>query len=283
MRKRYWGQVSPEYPEAAAAGVADGVDRLAGRDVHDEQGHVDQRGEIDGAAGRFTLRDAGMAHRVVARQAVSALEQAPAEPANDVVVLRVHHDHRLFAPRDLQHVEHLVVVEAQGLVGHVHLERGVAVADEGGKLLAEHLLRRVGDDEVEGVVHHRLGAGARVVVLDHFAQRLSPVLGGEGDDGGGAAEGGGDGSGMEVVRAHHPEGGLLLDVAVAVDAAGQHEALLRVNLAGRPRQVARERHDPARPESRRRRPWCRSRSPRYRCAPPGREGPCRFSRRVSEG
>ena len=41
------------------------------------------------------------------------------------------------------------VGERQALVGHEHLERGVAVLDQRRQLLAEHLLGRVGDDEVE--------------------------------------------------------------------------------------------------------------------------------------
>ena len=84
------------------------------------------------------------------------------------------------APREREHVEHLVVVELEQVVGHVHLERGVAVLDERRKLLAEDLGGGVGDDEVEGVVDDRLGARAAVVRLDHLAQRLPAVLRGDG-------------------------------------------------------------------------------------------------------
>ena len=186
-----------------------------------------------------------MADRMVLRRPVSALEEPIGEPPNHVVILGVHHRHRAFAPREREHVEHLVVVELEQVVGHVHLERGVAVLDEGRKLLAEDLGGGVGDDEVEGVIDDRLGAGAAVVRLHDLAQRLPAVLRGEGDDGGGAPERGGDGAGVEIVRAQDTGCGHLLDMAVAVDPARQHQLARGVDLVVGTVQVLRQRGDPA--------------------------------------
>ncbi len=41
------------------------------------------------------------------------------------------------------------VGQRQALIGHEHLERGVAVMDQRRQFLAEHLLGRVRDDEME--------------------------------------------------------------------------------------------------------------------------------------
>ena len=174
------------------------------------------------------------------------------------------HRHRAFAPREREHVEHLVVVELEPVVGHVHLERRVAVLDERRKLLAQDLGGGVGDDEMKGVVDDGLGARAAVVRLDHLAQRLAAVLGGEGDDGGGTAERGGDRAGVEVVGAQDPGRRHLLDVAVAVDPPGQNELAGGVNLVGACVQVLRQRDDPSRHGCRRRTGRCRRRSRRCR-------------------
>ena len=54
-----------------------------------------------------------------------------------------------------------------------------------------------------------------------------------------------DGGAVEIVGAHHPGRGALLDMAMAVDAAGQHELAARIDLA-RPRAEAlAERRDDA--------------------------------------
>ena len=217
-------------PKTQILRAANGVGRLGPGDVHDEHRDVDEPRKVDGPARRLALRDARMADRMILRRSVSPVEEPIGEPPDHVVVLGVHHGHRAFAPREREHVEHLVVVELEQVVGHVHLERGVAVLDERRKLLADNPGGGVGDDEVEGVVDDRLGARAAVVRLDHLAQRLPAVLRGERDDGGGAPERGGDRPGVEVVRAQDPGRRLLLDVAVTVDPAGQHELAGGVDL-----------------------------------------------------
>ena len=55
------------------------------------------------------------------------------EPPDALGILRVHHHHPARTPCRGQHVEDLAVVELQVVAGHEDLERGVAVADEGGE------------------------------------------------------------------------------------------------------------------------------------------------------
>ena len=164
------------------------------------------------------------------RGGAAGADQALREPGDDVVVLGVDHHHRALAPRRREHVEDLTVIELERVVGHVNLERRIAVLDQRRQLLAEHPLGRVRDDQVKGVIDHRLAPGARVVVLDHGAERLAPVLRREGDDAGGAAAGRRDGARAEVVRRGGAHRGGLVDVAVAVDPARQHELARRVDL-----------------------------------------------------
>ena len=146
------------------------------------------------------------------------------EPPDALGVLRVHHDHPAGAARRGQHLQDLAVVELQVVVRHVDLERGVAVADEGGELLAADLRVGVGHDEVEGVVDDGAPVGAPVIVVHRPAEALAPELDGERDDGGGPAGGGGTGSGVEVVRAHRAVERALVEVAVRVHPARSHVA-----------------------------------------------------------
>ena len=135
---------------------------------------------IDGPffEGRLTLGEAGVTDGVVLRLDVALGRGFVGEPADHVVVFRVDHHHGALAPRHLHHPQHLIVVELQALVGHVDLEGGIAVLDQGRQLLAQHLLARVRDDQVEGVVDHRLRPGERVIVGDRLAQGIAALLGG---------------------------------------------------------------------------------------------------------
>ena len=92
------------------------------------------------------------------------------QPLDAVGVFGVDHGHGAVRACHVQHVQNLSVVELEVVVSHVDLERGVALADQCGQLLAQHLGRRVADDQVKAVVHMRLTVGAPVVVLDRGAQ-----------------------------------------------------------------------------------------------------------------
>ena len=58
------------------------------------------------------------------------------QPADAVGVLRMDHHQRAFASCEREHVKDLAVAQLERVVGHVDLERCVAVADERGQLLA---------------------------------------------------------------------------------------------------------------------------------------------------
>ena len=73
------------------------------------------------------------------------------------------------------------------------------------------------------------------------------MLGGERQDRGIAAEGRGDAAGVKVVGGHHLGRGLLFDVTVRVDAAGQDQEAPGIDPALGIAQVMAERGDPTGP------------------------------------
>jgi hypothetical protein len=157
----------------------------------------------------------------------------------------VDHDHRALAPRQRQHVEDLAVVELQLVIGHVDLERSVAVAHQGRQLLPQHLLGRVGDDQVKGVVDHRLALAAAMIILHRRAQRLALLLAGERNHGGGAAMRRRDRAGMEIVAELERRRHRLIEMDMGVDPARQHVAPRGVDLVRARAELAAQRRDPA--------------------------------------
>src|SRR5437868_14845178 len=96
---------------------------------------------------------------------------------------------------------------------------------------------------MKGVVDDRLGPGRLMVLLDHSAQRLPPMLRGERDHRGGAAKRRRDGRAVEIIGADHAGGGALLDVAMAVDPARQYKPAGRIDLpCARTEVLAESRH-----------------------------------------
>ena len=181
---------------------------------------------------------------MVVRRGLARALQAIGEEADGVVVLGVHHDERAGLARHAHDVEHFQVGQRQPLVGHEHLERGVAVVDQRRQLLAEHALGRVGDDEMERDVDVAMAVGLGVIMLHHLAQAFALLLHGERQHHGVAAERGGAGAGGEVVGHDDAGAGRLGDVDVAVDAAGQHQQAARIDDVGRIAEIFAERRDP---------------------------------------
>ncbi|MNL28110.1 hypothetical protein D3C87_1497410 [compost metagenome] len=167
------------------------------------------------------------------------------DPADHVVVLGVHHHERAFLPCHRHHFQQLVVVALELVVGHVDLQRGDAVADHLGQVLAQRGLVGIGQDQMEAVVDHRLLARQPAVGGHHLGNAVGAVLRRERQNGGGAAERGRHGARIEVIRAHHAHARELLDVAMAVDAAGQHPAARGVDVAHAGPQIRRNLHDHA--------------------------------------
>ena len=220
-----------EHLQALSARLADHLGALGGRDVEDHDRLVDQRRAGDQPVERFRLAVARVRDGVEFRRRVAVLEQPLAHPGDHAVVLGMHAHHGAVVARRLQHVEQLLVVDLQPVVGHEHFQRGVAGLDQRRHLLLQHLLARVGQDHVERVVDHGAAFGERVILVHHGLQAHADVLRGERDDGGGAAERRCRGGGLEGVGVDQAGRRELLDVAVAVDAAREDEFSARVDLA----------------------------------------------------
>src|SRR5439155_21136198 len=107
-------------------------------------------------------------------------------------------------------------------IGHEELEAGDAFANE----LAHFLELRgaeIGDDAVEGVVGDGFVVGLFHPGVEGLAERLAFVLDGEVNERGGAAKGGGDGAGLEIIGAGGAAEGHV-KMSVNVNAAGDDEA-----------------------------------------------------------
>ena len=155
------------------------------------------------------------------------------------------HQHRLLAAGGGQRIEHLAIAELHVVVGHVDLERGVAVGDQGGEILAHDLVAGVRQDHVEGVVDQRFALGALVIFVDRVAQRLPLALVGEGDDGRGAAGRGRPAAALEIVGEHRAVGGVLIEMDMGVDPARHGDEAGRIDLLLALVEMLAQRHDPA--------------------------------------
>ena len=123
-----------------------------------------------------------------------------------------------------------MVAQHQGLVGHVDLDRGVTLLDQRRHFLAEHLGRGIGDDQVDGVVDDRLADGLPAIRFDGGAQRFALDLPREGNQGRRPAAGRGNRGRVEVRAGPCARlRGVLLDVNVGVDPAGQDVLTGRVD------------------------------------------------------
>ena len=151
--------------------------------------------------------------------------------ANGVVSLAMDHDQRLLAPRHFEDLQQLAVAENEVVIGHEHLEGGVAILDQRRQLLTEHDRRRIGDDQVKGGVDVAFAVGQLAVLLDTGTQRRAFLLQRKGKDHGVAAGRGRAGGGSEIVGHHHVGTGRLRDVDVTVDSARKRQQSRRIDLA----------------------------------------------------
>ena len=92
-------------------------------------------------------------------------------------------------------------------------------------------LGRIRHDDVEGIVARGLCCHLSVGG-DHITHARATVLAGEWQNRGGASCESGDAGLVKVVGGLKSSGGLLLNVAVAVDSAGQHEQSSGINVFG---------------------------------------------------
>ena len=234
--------------EPVAARPAHGGGAFRRRDVEDHDRLVEERRHRDEAVEGLGLGEARMAHGMEFRRRVAALDEALPHPGDHAVVLGMDADERPVLARRDEHVEQRLVVDLEAVVGHEHLDRGVPGADQRRQMLPDGRLGRVGDDHVEGIVDDRALAGEAGIVLDDLRQVHADVLGRERDHRRGAAMRGRDRRALPGIGVQHPGGRELLDVAMRVDAARQHELAARIDLAtarrrgrGRPRRCSRRR------------------------------------------
>ena len=122
-----------------------------------------------------------------------------------------------------QHLDDLPVPELQVVVGHVDLERRVALVDQHRQLALRHVLGGIRHDQVERVVDHRLAVGTLVVVVHRRLDRAALLLHRERQHGGGATARRRTGAGEEVVGVFRAVVGGLVEVAMAVYAARRDE------------------------------------------------------------
>ena len=222
--------------DAAVPGPADLVERVCRGHVHDEQGRPRQLGQGDGPVGRLALGQSRPRAGMVLRRSEARTQQPIGLPGDHRAVLGVDHHRQAQPGRQVQHLEHLPVVQREGVVGHVDLERRDAACGQRRQLLGQHLGPRVRDDQMEAIVHQRATTRPGVVLAHHRARRHPAVLCGERDEGGRSTAGRRNARGVEVVRRGEPARGSLIDVAMDVHAAGQQQHRRGVDFALAPVQ-----------------------------------------------
>ena len=132
-------------------------------------------GQRDGAMRRLALDRDRPRRGVIMRRGLAGALQPLGQEADGVVVLGMHHDQRAGLARHAHDVEHFDVGERQALIGHEHLERGVAVVAP-----APAVPGRARGRSASAMMRWKrhvdvaLAVGLRVIVLHHLAQRLRP-------------------------------------------------------------------------------------------------------------
>ena len=228
-------------PEAAPLSPSNLLHGIRGGDMHEQDGHVDDLGHGDGPVRALALHGLRPGRRVEVRRRPARALELLREPGDAVGVLRVHHHHGPLATGHGQHRDDLPVVELQGLVGHVDLERRVTLSDQRGQLAAQHVLGGIGNDQVKRVVDDGLPRRAAMVILDGGAHALSLELAREGHHGRRAAVRRRDRAREEIIGERDRVAHGLIEMAVRVDPARQHVAPGGVDLPPRGPEVPAER------------------------------------------
>src|SRR5690606_6889344 len=202
------------------AGPGQFGDRLGRRDVHHVQRGAGDLGEPDGAVGGLGLQQRLADLAVVAGVCLAAGQGLLHQDVDGDAVRGVHPAPPAVVGGALHGAQDLPVVAVEDArVGHELLEAGDPFVHQEIHLL-ERVVVHVGDDHVEAVVDGAVALGLGVPGVEALAQGAADALHREVDDGGGAAPGGGPGTGLEGVGG---EGAAerQLHVGVRVDAARQ--------------------------------------------------------------
>ncbi len=208
--------------ETAVTGFADFFERVVAGEMNDVDGRAGHFRESNGAGSGFRFGGSRARERVILGRAFSFGERLLDDDVDGAAVFRMHADEAVVLGRLAHGLEDRSVIEHENAgIGHEELEAGNAFTDELAHLL-ELRGAEIGDDAVEGVVRNGLVVGFLHPGVEGLAERLPFVLNGEVDERGGAAEGCGDGAGLEVVRAGGAAEGHV-EMRVDVDAAGDQQ------------------------------------------------------------
>lgn len=143
----------------------------------------------------------------------------------------MHGDEGAAAARGSEHAQILPVVQMQRIVGEKNLQAADALRDDLRNLLPDHIVGGVGDDLVEAVIDHR-PLRPPAIFRERLKQATTLELVGESDDGGGAAGKAGAAAALPGFLIGIAAFAKLFDMAMRIDAAGQHQQAAGVKRVG---------------------------------------------------
>ena len=142
----------------------------------------------------------------------------------------MHCHHCTGATRGGQHAQELTVVQMQGIIGQEHLQAPHTRCNDLWHFVENDLIGCIRNDLMEGIIHHRLFRPAAIL-----GQRLQDAvtfeLGGKRNDACGSAGQRRRAAGNEVFFVGAAGRLQLLDMAMRIHAAGQHQQPLRIDRA----------------------------------------------------
>lgn len=227
--------------QAALLRTPDLLGRFRPRDMEDVDRRVEEFGQRDDAVAGFPLDRWRLGPGVVPGSSQACLLQRLGEECDGRVVFGVDTDEGAATAGKRQHLERLRVIQHDVVIGEENLERTMSLLDQS-RQFVQHGRRGVRDDHVEGIVDQRL-PGPAMIVAQISGDRAALDLRAERDDGRRAARCGGSRGAGEGVCVVDVAGRRLLDMAVCVDAAGQHVAPTRIDLVASRPEIAAEGDD----------------------------------------
>ena len=218
--------------DAGVARLHHVLEGLARRQVHEVHRRVGQLRQLDAAMRGLALQDRRPRQCVVARRGVALRQRLADQQLDDVAVLGMQRHHAAMLADQAHGLEDGGIVDHHAArIGHEHLEAAHALVADGVLHVAQDGLVDVRQDDVEAIVDAGADRRPGLRARDGVERALVLALEGEVDDGGGAAEGRRARAGLVVVAGGRVAEGVV-QVGVAVDAAGQHQQAGGVNHPG---------------------------------------------------
>ena len=215
--------------ESALLRPADLFHRLTARHMHDHDRHVDQFCVADGAVGGFALDKFGTRFAMIIGRGLACRFQPFGHEFDGIIALAMNHHQGLLAPCHIEHIKQLAVIENHFVIGHEHLERGVAIGHQCGQFLPQNRRGRIGDDQMDAVIGNAVSFRQFLVFRHALAQGGAARLGGKGNDGGIAARHRRHRAGGEVIG-HTDARAVLAQMHMAIDAARHDQKSRGVDL-----------------------------------------------------